>query len=189
MGTATKNGSQSGNALAAWQTRLHTITCPSGQQLRIRIPGVETILEHGDLPESLIEMALKEITRQDGAAGAVAEELPTLEPEARIRRLAEFGAFQRELVAAAVMEIADGDKWEPLRLTGDEVRELPDQDVEMVAMIVLRIRSTDARGVTVGVEPIDRWARFHETHGIDPASCPSCQAFVDELSTADVGPV
>lgn len=187
MTTRTQNGTALSPSLDGWRTRLHTITCPSGQRLRIRIPGVETILEHGDLPDALVDLALAEATRDDGAAGAIAEQLPKLDQQAKIQKLAEFGAFQRELVRAAIVEVEQDDEWVPVSLSADDLRGLPDADVELVAMIVLRLRSTDARGVTIGVEPIDRWARFHETHGLDHSRCEACQAFVDELSSADVG--
>jgi hypothetical protein len=188
MSTTTKNGTQA--SLSAWQNRHHTVTCPSGQRLRIRIPGVETILEHGELPEELIEIALLEVTREDGAAGAIAEQLPSLGKDEKLARLAEFTAFQRELARAAVVEIQDANGiWAAATLSADDLRDLPDADVEMIAMIVLRLRGTDARGVTVGVEPLDRWRRFHESHGLDPEGCEACKAFLDELSTADVGAV
>lgn len=191
MTTKTQNGTPPrSDTLAGWQQRLHTVTCPSGQRLRIRIPGVETIIQHGDLPDELVEIALLEVTRQDGAAGAIAEQLPDLDSAGKLARLAEFAAFQRELVRAAVREVeTDTDVWEPLELGRDETAGLPEADVEMVAMIVLRLRSQDARGVTIGVEPIDRWARFHQAHGLDAEGCASCEAFLNELSSADMGAV
>lgn len=190
MSQTARNGSQSASdALAGWRDRRHTITCPSGQKLRIRIPGVETILQHGDLPETLLEIALLEVTRDDGAAGAIAEQLPSLTSEEKLKRLAEFSAFQRELVRAAVVAVDGNGGWVDVTLSDDDLAQLPDADVEMIAMIVLRLRVQDARGVTIGVEPLDRWAQFHKSHGLDPEDCAACKAFLDELSTADVGAV
>lgn len=189
MSTTTENGTRSANPVQGWRNRLHTVTCPSGQRLRIRIPGVETILQHGDLPDALVEIALLEATHDAGAAGAIAEQMPSLGRDEKIQRLSEFAAFQRELVRAAVIQVAEVDEWADVSLTSEDVADLPEADVEMVAMIVLRMRGTDARGVTIGVEPIDRWARFHETHGLDPADCEACKTLAGELSSADVGAV
>jgi 7-cyano-7-deazaguanine synthase in queuosine biosynthesis len=189
MSTTVTNGTQSGNALDVWRNRLHTVTCPSGQRLRIRIPGVETILQHGDLPDELVEIAILESTHEGGAATAIAEEIPTLGRDEKVKRLAEYAAFQRELVRASIAQVDVGGEWVNVSVSRDDLSSVPDADVEMIAMIALRLRGTDARGVTIGVEPIDRWARFHETHGLDPASCEKCEAFLEGLSSADMGAV
>lgn len=188
----TTSGRSRGDNLAGWQARtLHTITCPSGQRLRIVLPGIGTLLEHGELPDQLIEIALLEMTRPDGAAGAIAKQLedtPDTPREVILERLAEFAGFQRHLVCAAVREIETADTvWVPVTLTPDQLDSLPEDDLAMVAEIVQRLRGTDARGVRIGVEPIDRWAGFHEAHGLDPEGCEACAAFLAELSSTDVG--
>lgn len=192
--TTTSTPTEQPPSLTGWQARgLHTITCPSGQRLRIRIPGIATLLEHGDLPDELIEIALLEVSRSDGAAGAIAEEIqniPTDATDARLERLHQFAQFQRHLVCAAIAAVdAGNDRWEGVTLTPDALDGLPEDDLAMVAEIVQRLRGTDARGVRIGVEPIDRWARFHEAHGLDPQSCEACASFLQELSSTDVGAV
>ena len=155
-----ENGRESPPSLAGWQARtVHTITLPSGQQVRMRLPGVATILEHGDLPEDLIDLAIAEITKDGGAAALVTEQQ---DRETTLARLREFTAFQRHLVAAALVEP---------KMSYEQVTDavvdgtLPEDDLAMVAEIVQRLRDHDAAGVKVGVEPLDRWATFRQLHG------------------------
>lgn len=187
MVAAPVNGATPPPSLAAWQARaVHTITLPSGMQVRIRIPGVATILEHGDLPDDLAELALAEITRADGAAGHVAEKAGDADSDTLKRLVSDFGRFQRHLVAAALVEPA---------LDYDDVTEaaadgsLPEDDLAYVAEIVLRIRNKDARGVTIGVDPLDRWQSFRETHGCADEGCEGCDELRRRVSTADVVPL
>jgi hypothetical protein len=185
-----------GSPLSGWQARaLHTITCPSGQRLKIRIPGIATLLEHGDVPDDLVELALLELTAENGATGALAADLAKSDNGKRaeiIEKIGRFGAFQRELVRAAVaaVEVAP-DEWQEVHLSQADVASdaLPEDDLALVAEIVQRIRAYDARGVRIGVEPLDRWAAFREAHGCPDENCEGCQKLLDELSTADVVPV
>jgi len=49
---------------------------------------------------------------------------------------------------------------------------------------------TDARGVRIGVEPLQRFARFHHFHGLpEDGACDGCARFVAEFSSVDVGVV
>jgi len=186
MNTKTANDTAPPPSLTGWQARsIHTITLPSGQPVKIRLPGVATILEHGDLPVDMIAMAVAEVTKDGGAAALVTED-----PEKTLDRLREFTAFQRHLVAAALVDPA---------LTYDEITaavidgSLPEDDLAMVAEIVQRLRGYDALGVRVGVEPLDRWAMFRDNHlniactgGED---CEGCQKIVQQFSSVDVGEV
>lgn len=183
-------------SLAAWQARAtHTITLPSGQRIRIRIPGIGTLLEKGDLPEDLLEMALLELTAEGGATAALAGELANAENgnrEKAVERIARYGEFQRHLVCAAVVAVETApDAFEPLTLTPESLLDgsLPEDDLAMVAEIVQRLRAHDARGVRIGVEPIDRWATFRESHGCADEGCEGCQKLIDALSSTDVGAV
>ncbi len=183
-------------SLAAWQARsLHTITLPSGQRVQIRIPGIGTLLEKGDLPEDLLELALLELTTDGGATAALASDLATAENgnrEKALERLASYGEFQRHLVCAAVCAVETApDAFEPLTLTPESLLDdsLPEDDLAMVAEIVQRLRSHDARGVRIGVEPLDRWATFREAHGCPDADCEGCAKLIAALSSTDVGAV
>jgi hypothetical protein len=182
-------------SLAAWQARaLHTITLPSGQRVRIRIPGIATILEHGDLPDDLIELALLELTSEGGATGALAAQLSSENGDRAqaLARIARYGEFQRRLVCAAIVAVeTEPGTWEEVRLTPELLAsgDLPEDDLAMVAEIVQRLRAHDARGVRIGVEPLDRWATFREAHGCPDEDCPGCQKLVASLSSTDLGAV
>jgi hypothetical protein len=184
-------------SLAAWQARaLHTITLPSGQRVKIRIPGIATLLEHGDLPEDLAELALLELTSEGGATAALAGELAQASENgaraAVLERIARYGEFQRNLVCAAVVavETAPG-AFEDVSLTPETLMELglPEDDLALVAEIIQRLRAHDARGVRIGVEPLDRWATFREAHGCPDQDCPGCAKLVAALSSVDLGEV
>ena len=183
-------------SLAAWQARAsHKITLPSGQRVMIRIPGIATLLEHGDLPEDLLELALLELTTDGGATASLAAELAASANGARekaLERIASYGAFQRELVRAAVTAVeSESGAWLPVELSAADVADgaLPEDDLAMVAEIVQRLRAHDARGVKIGVEPLDRWATFREAHGCSDEGCEGCQKLIDALSSVDVGAV
>lgn len=188
--------SENSSALSAWQRRAaHSITLPSGQKVKIRIPGIATLLEHGDLPEDLFEIATAELTDTVAAPGA--DGMPVVisgavqlvskadDREQKLERIREFASFQRHLVAAALVEPELS--YEEVT---DAVREgsLPEDDLAMIAEIVQRIRFRDARGVMIGVEPLERWATFREKHGCSE-DCPSCQSVLDAFSTLDLDEV
>ncbi len=197
--------------LGAWQRRtLHRVTCPSGQRLKIRIPGLATMLEHGDVPDDLVELALAELSNERGATGLLAEELAQAsdapdDDEARARvleRLKEYGRLQRVLACEAIAYVeagedgpadvvdADGSRWFAIELTiEDTYGELPEDDLAMVAEIAQRLRLYDAQGVRIGVEPLDRWTSFREAHGCPDADCPGCAKLIESVSSAHVGAV
>jgi hypothetical protein len=181
-------------SLAAWQARsVHTITLPSEQRIRIRIPGIATLLEHGDLPEDLIDLAVLELVNEGGATSALAQEFAASENGNRdkvLERIRSFGTFQRHLVCAAVVAVeAAGGEWEEVTLSPADLDAFPEDDVALVAEIVQRLRQHDARGVRIGVEPLDRWTMFREAHGCPDQDCPGCESLVRVLSSTDLGDV
>lgn len=195
--SSTSSTSAASPSLAAWQARAtHEITLPSGQRVRIRIPGIATLLEHGDLPDDLVELALLELTTDGGATAALAADLAAASEngarEKALERIAHYGAFQKALVCKALCAVQTaGGAFEDVTLTPDtlDALGLPEDDLAMVAELVQRLRAHDARGVRIGVEPIDRWAAFREAHSCSDSNCEGCAKLVDALSTADVGSV
>jgi len=96
--------------------------------------------------------------------------------------LQRFDDYHRFLISRALVDP---------ELSYDELQEgspvrPPQEDLDLLVEILTRGRDTDAAGVKLGVEPLDRWATFREFHGCEPG-CPSCQEVVDALSTSDVG--
>lgn len=188
MTTQTQNGTSRPDTTPpdVWrQKTVHTVTGPSGATFKIRIPGIAGMLERAELPTHLVGIALLDISHRDGAAAALRELVDdVMEETGREKLLAEvkkLGEYQRHLVAAALVEPT---------LTFEEVSsgDYPEDDLAMVAEIVQRLRGVDARGVRIGVEPLDRWATFHREHGLgDPDGCDDCLRAVQELSSIHVG--
>ena len=171
--------------LDAWQRRaVHTVTGFSGQRLKIRIPGIATLLEHGDLPEDLVALAVAELTDVAGAASWVAQPEDMNE---KMGRIEAFGRFQRHLVCSAIVAVETEEGWQDVELSLDDLEMLPEDDLAMVAEIVQRLRGQDARGVRIGVEPLDRWATFRKAHACPDEGCEGCAKLQDEFSTADLG--
>jgi hypothetical protein len=200
MGT---NAISSAASLSGWRARaLHTITLPSGQRVRIRLPGIATLLEHGDLSEELFEIAIAELTDTISVPGI---DSPSVIPgsvqwatkevttEEKLKRIATYGRFQRELVCVAVEEIEVDGEWQPFKLALDDLDALPEDDLSLIADIVQRIRFRDARGVRIGVEPLERWATFRQGHkGIactGDEDCPGCESVRQSFSSLDLDPV
>lgn len=169
------------------QKTVHTVTGPSGAVFRIRIPGIAGLLERAELPVHLITLALRDITHPDGAAAALIELLDDVADEAKreelLGEMGKLAEYSRRIVAAALVEPA---------LTYDEIAsgDYPEDDLTMIAAIVQRLRGVDARGVRIGVEPLDRWATFHREHGLgDPDGCDDCVRAAEKLSSIHVGAV
>lgn len=186
--TKTQNGTASPDLTPAdvWrQKALHTVTGPSGATVKIRVPGIGTLLQQGDLPHHLVSIALLDISHREGAAAALREMMDDVLDEGRREKLLEevrrLGEYQRHLVSAALVEP---------ELSYEEIAsgEFPEDDLAMIAEIVQRLRAFDARGVRIGVEPLDRWAAFHREHGLDDeARCEHCHRLVAAFSSIDVG--
>jgi hypothetical protein len=185
----TETAAASPHSLTGWQQRaVHRIQLPSGQWVKIRIPGIATIVQHGDLPDELIELALAELTRGVGGSNELTAErvAATEDREAKLQRIRELGVFQMHIVAAMLVEPA---------LTYAEVEEavtagsLPEDDLFVISEIGLRARATDARGVRIGVEPLDRWAMFREAHGCADEDCEGCTKLIRLFSTSDLDAV
>lgn len=188
MSTATEPVSSRPDATPAdvlRQLAVHTVTGPSTGVYKIRIPGIATMLSRGFLPDHLIGLALLDLESPKGAASALRELLDLATDEAKhakiVEEISKFGEYQRRIVAASLVEPA---------LTYEEVAagDLPEDDLAMIANIVQRLTNVDARGVTIGVEPLDHWARFHDLHGLPPdGGCDGCRRIVAESSSIDVG--
>ena len=190
MGKKTaRNGSSPPDAtpVDVWrELAVHTITVPSGATVKIRIPGIGTILAGGELPHQLVRLALLDLSSPKGAAHALRQLLEDIVDDEKRDQLLEettrFREYQCHLVASALLEPT---------LTVDEIMsgDFPEDDLALIAEIVQRDRIFDARGVRIGVEPLDRWDRFHQEHGLDPEDCEHCRVLQKQLSSVDVGAV
>ena len=169
------------------QKAIHTITVPSGAVIKIRIPGIAGLLEAGSLPTHLVGLALLDISHPDGAAAGLKEMVDSvIDDDTRVKlagEIAKLAEYERRLAVAAI---------ETPKLTYEEAAsgDFPEDDLAMVAQIVQRLRVRDAEGVRIGVAPLDRFATFHQEHGLGEADgCDACFRVAQRLSTVDVGGV
>lgn len=160
MSAATKNESAPKPiaSKAAWaKLALHTIQLPSGAWVKIRIPDLTVLLLGNAVPERLRGAAIAQVFEDiakhvtppaEGEAGP--------DDEARMESLRDLNEVQRWLVLQMVQEpsLADGD-----------LDDVPADDLGMLTLIAIRERNTDARGVTIGVDPLSRWDAFREVAG------------------------
>jgi len=170
-----------------WRERtIHTVTGFSGSTCKIRILGIPTMLEIGIFPEHLLGIALLDISKREGAVGALREALEDVLDSTKrgqlvdeVKKLAEY---ERRIVAASLVEP---------ELSYEEIAsgEFPEDDFSMILEIIQRRRQYDARGVRIGVEQLDRWEAFHREHGLDAEDCQHCKRLAQELSSIDVGAV
>lgn len=201
METVTPPAPTDGAVIAkdAWAERtIHAITCPTGAVVRIRIPDLALLLSADALPEALRVVALEQLLKAPAPAPLVdasdfPPDAPTPESEARtpaadaaekVSKFAALADLYHFLVSWMLVEPA----YTPEELGHDSPLRPPAEDMEMLIDIARRDRNTDARGVTIGVEPLKRWATFRRHHEC-PESCQACAATLQDLSTARVLPV
>lgn len=194
MSTKTDTSSRSRNG-----SNVHSITGESGRAYKIRLLGIPTLLEFGHLPDHLVEVALADVVDTltvpgDSdipgfiVPGSVRYVAKADERQQKLERVLALAAYQRQLVASALVEPALD--YEALT---EKVREgeFPEEDLVMIAEIIQRIRDRDAKGVKLGVEPLERWATFREGHkGIactGGEDCEGCLAVQQLFSSLDVG--
>lgn len=124
--------------------RVHeNVTCPSGAVVDIQIPNLTQMIESGEIPNELVDVAT---AAQTGAEP---------DPDA-LKRLAEL---QRHLIAQTVVRPA---------ITADDVSDLPSEDVEFLNDIANRRRDYDALGVNIaGLDTVAKYATFRDKHDSD----------------------
>lgn len=128
--------------LAAWKkSGVHTITLATGTEVDIRVPNLPELVSAGEFPNHLVEVA---IGVASGETKVTAEE---------IKSQAEF---YRELISKTVVEPA---------LTPEQVKDVPFEDIELLASIATRQRDVDALGEHIaGLDKSEQWRKFR---GID----------------------
>jgi hypothetical protein len=165
-------------SVAGWANRgLHTVHLPSGMVVKMRIPDLAFMLAHGEVPDHLRTAAMLEVLDDTADETPLAlrkkEDGSPLVDEETIRHIYDL---RQHLIVAAVVEPA---------VTEADLPSLPTEDKDMLQLIATRQRFTDARGVSLGVEPLSRWETFRGEHGCGP-DCAACAKAVQELSTVDV---
>jgi len=186
---APSNSSPGTDAKQGWARRaVHHITLPSGMEVDVRIPDMGALVAADAVPDHLRGAVLKRLA--DDINTFVDDQAET-SPGSRHTSVEEL-----EQAMKTGAEIND---WivtymlvEP-RLTMDDMRpdsenRPPEEDLELLVKIAQRERDTDARGVRLGVEPLNRMERFRHHHGC-PEDCASCRAWADDVSTRGLGNV
>lgn len=167
------------SSLIQWnELGVHEITLPSGAVVKVRIPDLSLLIAGDAVPESLRGIALEQlmgavVAMKLDAGENVDQPKVSLDRE-KIGQLADLHFF---LISAMLVEP---------EITVDQLvspnTRPPNPDLEMLAELALRERDTDARGVVLGVMPLQRLERFRHFHQCDPG-CAACEALQAELST------
>jgi hypothetical protein len=108
--------------LAQWKkAKRHNVTLPSGVTVAIEIPDLPELLKTGQIPNDLIEAAIKSVQGEK-----VTPELIEQQPE-----------FYKQLVLKTVAEP---------KLTEADYDDIPYEDKEMIVELATRQRDLDALG-------------------------------------------
>lgn len=133
--------------LAAWKKAgIHTITLSSGTEVDIRIPNLPELVSAGEFPNGLVETAIK-----------VATQDPT-DPRNKITAddIKSQAEFYRELLSRTLVEP---------KVSPEDVKDIPFEDVELLVSIATRQRDVDALGDHIaGLDSNEKWRKFR---GID----------------------
>lgn len=137
-------------SIAAWKkARDHTVRLPSGVYVDIAIPDLAALIESGEIPQNLLDAALK-------AAGAGSQ----AEPEAPSR---EFIIKEKEFSDALVRATVSRPK-----LSEADVKEVPFEDKVMLVEVATRQRDLDAEGNHIGgLHKSDSFRKFRGLDGFD----------------------
>ncbi|CAB4183196.1 hypothetical protein UFOVP1328_37 [uncultured Caudovirales phage] len=121
------------------------VTLPSGTVVSIRLPNLSLMMKTGQIPNTLVEAAVKMQSLEASASPEITQEM--------IEQQWDYSSF---LVAATVVEPA---------ITQDEVAEIPTEDVEMLVEFATRQRDMDAAYRHIGgLDKLDSFRRFR---GVD----------------------
>lgn len=160
-------------SLESWgELGIHMVTCPSGALVRIRIPDLSLLLASDSVPGELRQIAMLQISKAiaDGGDADVGKmQMPKIDEEL-IGRLADLHEY---LISEMLVEP---------KVTVDQVASIPSEDRDMLTQIAGRQRNVDARGISIGIEPIDRWEVWRDTHSC-PDDCDHCAEVVGALSS------
>lgn len=123
----------------------HTVTLPSGARVGIRIPDLPTLIEAGELPQTLLDAAI-------GVATGGSEQ-PTVESIKQERE------FRDKLITLTVTEP---------KISDEDVKNIPVEDKDYLVEFALRQRDLDAEGEHIGgLTKSDKFRRFRGLDSLD----------------------
>lgn len=171
----------------------HTVTGDSGCVYELRIPSIPDLIKDEAVPERLRAIALRSAAHPRGLKGVVHDELAeskeknesdaeVLDPESALAKaLSDVEEIQKRLITHNVK--CEG---EFLTLEDLDDEDFPEPDAEMLAGMCCREVVRDAKGVRIGIAPLEEWDTFRHFHDCPPG-CGACAALQDAFSTADLG--
>lgn len=128
---------------AAWKKNAyHTVLCPSGSFVTIRIPDLPALIESGAIPQHLLDAAI-------GVATSQSDVEPSLE---LVKQQREFTDKLTELTVTSP------------KLTEADVADVPYEDKEFLVQVGTRQRDFDAEGSHIA--GLDKSAKFRRFRGI-----------------------
>jgi hypothetical protein len=163
-----------------WQELgVHYVTLPSSAAVKIRIPDITLLIAADAVPEELRVIAYEEMNETLAATQRARRELaggePEEEPAITEERLLKLAQLNRYLMSQMLVD-------PPMTVEELGSAKLPSEDILMLTEFATRERVVDARGVALGVEPIDRWDTWVQAHDC-PDNCHACLKVVRALSS------
>lgn len=137
---------------AAWKkSAFHTIRCHSGAYVTIRIPDLPALIEAGDIPQNLLDVALKVA----GGQLAGEQQAPSLD------LISQSKAFTDVVVLKSVTEP---------KITEADLPDIPYEDKQLIVEIATRQRDVDAEGhYLAGLETSEKFRRFRRIGEFHPS--------------------
>jgi hypothetical protein len=134
--------------VSGWKkAALHYPLCPSGVRVGIRIPNLAALIEAGDIPQHLLDVALGVATGD--------------EVKPSVELIKQSREFTDKLVMLMVVEP---------KLTEADLADVPYEDKEFLVSIGTRQRDIDAEGEHIaGLSSSERFRRFRGLGEFDPA--------------------
>lgn len=147
---------------SAWKKAgIHTVTLPSGTQVKIRIPNIAAMAKGGELDNDLLQYAVPDAKR---LAEEATEEKTVEQKKENLTKLANYHAW---LVSKTLVEPA---------MTPEEVGApgaIPTPDIEVLVELASRRRDMDVVGHQIG--GLEGSAEFRKFRGLDASE----QDFLD----------
>ncbi len=127
--------------VSAWKkAREHTVLCPSGMHITLKIPDLPAMIEAGQIPQHLLEAAL-------GAA-----KQPDKAPD--IEMVKQMHEYTDHIVLLSVIEP---------KITKADLPDIPYEDKEFIVLIASRQRDLDAAGDHIaGLSDLESFRRFRK---------------------------
>lgn len=131
---------------AAWsKAAYHTVLCPSGAVIEIKIPDLPALIEAGSVPQHLLDAALGSVGMED--------QKPTVDDIVK----------QREFTDLLVSFTASNPK-----VSYEEAASVPFEDKEFIVAIATRQRDLDAEGEHIaGLTKSTKFRRFRKLGEFD----------------------